>query len=176
MIKQMTDLETMSVRSNALILSMGFCRFNINTQKIYDELLLNIDFKKSLIDYPGKFNVMKETVDFWSKQNREILASIYESQIPLEEAIDKIYTWFQNGKEIWCWGAAFDIPILEHAIRVTGKLEQYGKMPWSYGNVRCARTVASVFNEKIERSSGHHNALSDCIDQSKVIMKILKTS
>ena len=173
--RSMIDIETMANSPGALIISIGGCKFDTDTGTISDELLLNIDFKETLKKYPGKFVINQETINWWKTQDPAVLESCMQNQIPLDEALDILYKWLVPSQELWCWGMSFDVPILEHAIRVTGKYVQYdNKLPWKYHLHRCARTTAKIFNMEIERDAdAHHNALADCIDQSKLMMEIL---
>lgn len=172
MIRQMIDIETLSAQSSALILSIGGCRFNEDSLEISDKFLYNIDFKGALHQYPGKFHVDPETVEWWKKQDVQLWNSMMKNQLPIEDVTDRLYQWLIPTQEIWCWGMSFDIPILDHTFRVVGK----PKSPWKYQNQRCARTVASIFGMTPDRDVGNrHDALDDSIAQAKLMMEILKT-
>lgn len=173
MIRQMIDIETMAQHPHALIICIAMCRFDSDTGRIFDLQQINIDYKDCIKRYPD-FIIDKSTVEFWSKQPKEILEDMQHDQVSIEDALDLLYKWSVPNQELWVWGLSYDIPVIELAIRSTKRHELYdNKMPWKYQNQRCARTVAKFFDIEIERSEGHHNALNDVIDQSKMILKIL---
>jgi DNA polymerase III epsilon subunit-like protein len=164
----MFDLETLGTHPGCVILSVGACRFNLDTKTIQDEFYVTIDIRDSLSK--GLF-IEKDTLDWWKKQNPAALKGIMKDTKPLQEAMELCYDYFNKKKNelVWAWGSHFDAPILEAAMGKAG----ISKTPWKHWNVKDARTVSSIFQAKINRDEGvHHNAMDDSKAQAKFLMEV----
>lgn len=169
----MVDIETLSVRPYAAILSIGAVAFNIE-QGVLDTFYTNVD-ANSCKD--AGLHISKDTVEWWSQQSKEARQALTVNPLPVNEALQNFADWFGNDRNtvIWGNGSAFDISILESAYWNTGLT-----IPWSPWKVQCFRTVLNlvgVSNKSIRESENdtHHNALDDAMSQTKTILKILRT-
>ena len=169
----MVDLETLSTRAHATILSIGAVKFNIQ-DGILDTFYTNID-AKSCKDFG--LHVSKSTVEFWAKQKPEALKALMVDPKPLDFALDEFIKWIGSDEiMIWGNGASFDVTILEEAMSAVG----IKKYPWMHWNIMCFRTVMNLIgirNSDIRKSENdlHHHALDDAISQTNTLLKVLKS-
>lgn len=165
-INVMVDLETMSTRSNAAICSIGAVKFE--GDKILDTFYCTVDIKSCK---EAGLHIAKDTVEWWSKQNKEAFRELTKNNISLQEALDKFEIWFgPKSLPLWGNGAVFDNTILGNAYFNTGR-----KPPWHPWDDRCYRTVKALFKwiPADERQGTYHNALDDAMHQTKHLIKIL---
>ena len=165
----MIDLETMSTRSNASICSIGAVKFEGST--ILDKFYCTIDLKSCK---DAGLHVSKDTIKWWSEQNKEALRELTKNNISLEEALTKFTGWFgPTSLQIWGNGAVFDNTILTNAYFAIGK-----EPPWKCWDDRCYRTVKALFPwiKADLREGTYHNALDDAMHQTKHLIKILGDS
>ena len=163
----MIDLETMSTRPTAVVISIGAVKFN--DDGVTDRFKVNIS-PKSYQQYGNKFHVSPDTVEWWSKQSPEARAAWRTDPYPVEEAFQMFSDWY-GPKSFWTWGngSAFDISIMENAYNVLGM-----DIPWNYGDVMCLRTMCNMTNTRVDRSEGvFHDALVDAENQAKFLIKLL---
>lgn len=162
----MIDLETMSSRSNATICSIGAVKFDNN--KILDTFYCTIDAKTCK---EAGLHICKDTIEWWAKQNKEAFNELLRNTIPLSDALNNFTEWFgPKSLSVWGNGAAFDNVIMDNAYKALDR-----KIPWSYWDDRCYRTVKALFNwiPEDKREGVYHNALDDALHQTKHLMKIL---
>jgi exodeoxyribonuclease VIII len=165
-INVMVDLETMSTRSNAAICSIGAVKWK--GTEIIDTFYCTIDLKTCK---EAGMHISKDTVKWWSEQNKEALKELTRNNIPLVEALDKFRDWFgTKSLPVWGNGAVFDNTILANAYFITDQ-----EPPWKCWDDRCYRTLKSLFNwiPADAREGVYHNALDDAIFQTKHAIKIL---
>ena len=169
----MVDLETLSTRANATILSIGAVKFTLG-DGIIDTFYTNID-ARSCKDFG--LHVDKKTVEWWSVQNKEALKALMVDPQPLDIAMTNFADWI--GKDeimIWGNGASFDVTILEEAFEVC----DINVYPWKHWNIMCFRTVMNLMglrNSDIRKAENdtHHHALDDAKSQTNTLLKILKS-
>lgn len=164
----MLDLETMSVRSNASIASIGCVKWK--GKEIIDTFYCTVDIKTCL---DVGLHIDKRTVEWWSKQNKEALSELRKNNIPLKDALNKFSDWLNNKKIlIWGNGAGFDNVILANAYFACDI-----ELPWLDGfNDRCYRTINKLIQIPEEPRVGtYHNALDDALHQTKHLIKILES-
>lgn len=179
----MIDLETLSTRSNAAILTIGAIKFKRDS---------NYDAKRDYTTLPKKdvfyrritltscihadMHIDKNTVEWWVKQGEEARneALFHLDRVPLKKALKELSAWIGTSKYVWGNGSSFDITILEEAYRRC-KLTPI----WKFWNVRDLRTVydlGKVWSVHVP-NSGHHHALHDCYSQIlgfQIAMKNIK--
>lgn len=162
----MVDIETLSTHPNAIIVSIGGCKYNLETLETYDDFYITIDPKDSK-EYG--LHVEQATVNWWRSQDPEIMKQWRENGVPLKEAMDKFLNWYDPELAFTCFGLSFDEPIIKSNLIAVGK-----DVSWKYYKSRCLRTLCEVEGIKVKRSSGHHNALQDCKDQCEALFTIFK--
>lgn len=176
-----TDLETLSTASNALILTIGACEFDIETGTIGET------FYRRLQIHDGTrlgFHISNSTLEWWERQSKEAYAAAFsdEGTEPVSAVLADFAKWVIHIREkdpklelsMWANDPDFDMVILRNACEKVDILP-----PWQYFEHRSQRTMLFVgekygFNRKksFPRSGTHHNALDDAIHQSKVISTI----
>ena len=164
------DLETLSVRPNSCITSIGAVKFNLQ-DGILEEFFTNVD---PVTCKEAGLHIDKETVAWWATQPKEAIDSWKKDPVPLDEAIDKFITFYGDKSiPIWGNGSSFDVTILESSLYALGW--QTGKLPWKFWDIYDMRTLTSVLGRKLEKTGINHNALHDAIAEAKLIMDMLKS-
>ena len=110
----MLDLETLSTRPDATILTFGACKFNPYkqeeiTQGIY--FRINVDEQITL----GR-HVDDNTIEWWGKQAEDVYAEAFDpnDRISLEQFTQELNRFIVGVDNIWAQGPVFDIVILEN--------------------------------------------------------------
>ena len=167
------DLETLSTRSNACIVSIGAVR--IENLEIVDEFFVNVD---PMTCKEAGLHIQKSTVDWWAEQPKDTRQAWQKDPVPLDEALDKFqkfYGW--DSIPIWGYGANFDVVILENAMTLSGWNENKSEMeryPWKFWDIYCLRTLMNVLNKKLPKAN-NHNALDDAVAEANMLIEILKS-
>jgi DNA polymerase III epsilon subunit-like protein len=168
----MIDLETLSTRANATILSIGATKFTLS-EGIIDKFYCNIDAKSCKT---AGLHVDKSTIDWWMQQSAAARDALLVDQLQLVDALQSFTDWIGRDKVMpWGNGASFDISILESAYAAVSL-----PYPWRYSNIMCYRTVMNLMglsNAKIRASENdtHHHALDDAISQTNTLLGILQS-
>ena len=160
----MVDLETLSTRSDAVILSIGAVKFDLERGKIYDSgfyTSISIDSNTEA----GR-HISEDTLVWWMGQGDAARRVFSESKVVLPAALEQFSDWIGNddGGEVWSNGADFDIPMLAHAFSTHDMT-----IPWKFYNTRCFRTYKKLPGApacKTPPTVAHH-ALHDAISQAQ---------
>lgn len=165
----MLDIETLSTRPEAVILTIGILKFDPYSDTIDENkglyLRINVDEQLALDRH-----VDDNTVEWWGKQADDVRdeALSDENRISLEEFTCQLNRYLVGSTSIWAQGPVFDIVILEHLYKQLGK-----PAPWNYWQIRDSRTLFGVHGDpRVKGRVGHHNALSDCVYQAEGIQRI----
>ncbi len=112
------------------------------------------------------------TVQWWRDRGGLEL----KNPVPLRAALLELAAWVKNLpklERVWSQGANFDVPILEGYYRRAGL-----ECPWPYYAARDTRTVYDLAKErgwkKPEDSKAKHEALMDCLIQTKCLLNALR--
>ena len=166
----MVDVETLSQRTNAAIVSIGACKFSFS-KGIFDEFYINVDAadcKRLGLD------VDKSTIEWWQKQPKEAREAWMKDPQPLAVAMKALSDWAgDKNHKWWANGAPFDFPILESAWRAVDMQPH-----WKYWNQNDYRTICNVagVNNKVLRENSkdtYHNALADAKAQTEILIDLL---
>ena len=165
----MLDLETLSTRPDAVILTFGAVKFNPWNNTVDEKqglyFRVNVDEQIEL----GR-HVDDITIQWWGQQDPAIRdeALSDEGRVTLDEFTRQLNRFLVGAQNIWAQGPVFDIVILENLYRQIGK-----PAPWYYWQIRDSRTLFGVHGDpRVKGRDGHHNALSDCIYQAQGIQEI----
>ncbi len=166
----MLDLETLSTRPDATILTFGACKFNPYaqediTQGIY--FRINVDEQITL----GR-HVDDNTIEWWGKQAEDVYAEAFDpnDRISLEQFTQELNRFIVGCDLIWAQGPVFDIVILENLYRQLGL-----PCPWQFWQIRDSRTLLSSLGDPREKNkAGLHNALEDCVSQAQAVQYVFK--
>lgn len=164
-INVMLDLETMSTESNAAICSIGAVKFSLE-EGVMDTFYCTVDAADCKAH---GLDISVSTVQWWSRQPKEVLAQLRKDNMPLHDALTAFSKWYGHTPyPTWGCGAGFDNVIMENAYKAVGM-----KRPWTPWLDRCYRTMKEVvkISEK-ERKGTYHNALDDALHQTHHLLKI----
>jgi hypothetical protein len=161
----MIDLETLSTKGNAVILSIGAVKFT--DTEILDTfyVVLNTDYaeEKGLVTDDS-------TIQWWKEQGPEARAAIFDA--PKTDYLEGLYQlneWYKIDLPTWGNSAVFDNVILRNSF------DAYGvRCPWTYRSDRCYRTLRHEYgNIAFPPFVGvKHNALDDAVAQVKHLQLI----
>lgn len=167
----MLDLETLSTRPEAVILTLGAVKFSPFDDEVKTDngLYHRVDVNEQL--ELGR-HVQQETVDWWGRQAEEVREEALgeHERAKLNEVVDDLNRFLVGADNIWCQGPAFDIVILENLYRQLGR-----PTPWQFWQIRDSRTLFSVHGDPRDKgAAGAHNALIDCYYQARAVQQIYK--
>jgi hypothetical protein len=163
----MLDLETLGTKADAVILSIGAVKFDLETGKMDDDgfyASVSVDSNLAL----GR-KISENTLIWWMNQSKKAQAVFHEPKQTLETALLSMIEWLGHNKRcIWSNGADFDIPMLAHAYDQLGH-----EPPWEYWNSRCVRTYKSLpAAASVPKPVNDHNALRDAVNQADYVMRV----
>ena len=176
----MLDLETLSIRPDAVILVIGAIKFNRNykyEENISKKDIYNLDYFYKRITIESCLNEGlrkdKETERWWNEQDDDIKEEAFsgENRISLKEALIEFSKWYGNSRCIWGNGSSFDCTILG---------ESYNRcnieIPWKFWLVRDLRTIMDIGNIRMYDLPDYnkHHALWDCYRQIIGLQKSIK--
>lgn len=167
----MIDLETLSTRPNAVILSLGAVKFDPFSERIDAENGLDMRVDVDQQTQLGR-DVQESTLEWWSRQPAEVRddALSDHGRIDLNSFVKNLNRFLVGVDNIWCQGPVFDIVILEN---LYAQLEQ--PVPWQYWQIRDSRTLFGVHGDPRDRLRNlAHNALMDCVYQAIGVQQIFQ--
>lgn len=177
----MVDIETVSTRSNAKIISIGAAFFDISTGEIGPGIHAIVDYND---EHSAELHECPQTWAWWAKQSTEAQKVLTRTdRTPLRESLEAlsslIYT-YSSFKDVQVWGngASFDPVILDnayHAARLSGA-------PWKHWNIRDVRTLVYLgrtlhgFDPKKDMpfEGVKHDARADAEHQAKYVSAIFR--
>lgn len=167
----MLDLETLGTAVDAVILSVGAVKFDLESDQIDDEGFYGSVSIESNLEASRKID--EDTLLWWLKQPAAAQQVFHEEKLPLEQVLIDLSDWLGDDEWIvWAKGPSFDIAILEHAYRSFGL-----STPWMHWNTRCVRTYMNLPGAKnvtVPDEGVKHNALSDAYKQVKIVQEVHK--
>ena len=159
------DLETLSTKSNAAIVSIGAIKIE-NLRKT-DTFYINVDARQGK---EAGLDIDPDTINWWSNQPKEQQLAWQKDPHLLEFAFKEFTDWYGNESiPIWGYGANFDVVILESAYRALNM-----PFPWKFWDISCLRTIMNVLDKRLPKAN-NHNALDDATAEAKVLIEILKS-
>lgn len=179
----MIDLETLALTNDAYILSCGAVM--MDTGSSLEHQPYNHFSVRLPINQPGR--VIDPSTVFWhmnkTSQAAKDITFSEKRLIHMSSFIDDFITWYNryNPDTVWSKGADFDIAILENLFSSIDR-----KVPWSYKDKRCYRTILEVamkfefLEKKILSIPGNteetksHTALSDALSQARTLWHIVQ--
>ncbi len=165
----MIDLETLGTVADAVILSIGAVRFDLDSDALDDAGFYASVSIESNLDFSRR--IQEDTHIWWLKQSAAAQKVFHEPKETLDTALAEFAEWFGSDKAlVWSNGADFDIPMLAHAF-TQAKMD----VPWKFWNARCFRTFKNLPHAKdvnTPRTGTHHNALQDAVYQAQYAQAI----
>lgn len=168
----MVDTETFGQKPGCAILSIGAVIFDpFSKEEPREKFYSTIDLTSAVL---LGLTVDQKTVEWWQKQNIAAQHELSRNPVNIKAVLGEFQMWCNRNAvdRIWCHGAGFDAPIIEHALKLA-ELDS----PWRYAQIRDTRTVYDLFNIdliKRERIGVYHNALDDAIFQVKAVQDALQ--
>lgn len=137
------DIETLSCRSDAAIISIAAVPFKLDGEYVDMQPFYEVINATSCALYGMHFD--EKTVSFWAEQSPEAKAEFFaHPAVGIREAMESFVGYVESIKSkydcevhIWSQGIDFDIPKVHNAIRKALSVEE---LPWKYNQVRDART------------------------------------
>lgn len=162
----MHDLETLSLKPNAVIVSLGAVIFTADGT-------LDTFYQPISIHQPGR-HMDHSTITWWMGQPLEAREVFFERDRGSLFTVLSMYRTFllDNGIDggVWANGPDFDNVVLTDAYQ-----QNDITVPWKYSQSRCFRTIRALYPEIQSTFVGtQHNALADAMHQAKHLLKIYK--
>ena len=161
----MIDLETLGLRPNAPIVSLGAVQFDIKTGETGQSLYEKIEWIHDQKDRP----LDRETVAWWLEQDPVAQKELIDRKncIKLKLALKRLDDFFPKKARVWANGSTFDCVILDDAYQ-----NHANRMPpWGFRNIRDCRTIKDLAEnvgwsrDSFQMDGVTHNALDDCFFQ-----------
>jgi len=163
------DCETLSLKDEACILSIGAVKFDIHDGTLGDTFSRVVD-----IEQPGGGVIDASTVAWWMRQKPETQALIFGldvNRVPLMQALVEFSEWLGFTEELpegeypkvrlWQCGDR-DRVWLESAYKGTGLVH-----PWKYWQWKDQRTIRELFpHGYFAKNWQSHGALPDAMGQA----------
>jgi hypothetical protein len=166
----MLDLETLSTRPDAVVLTLGAVKFDPYSKEQGAGIYHRVDVDEQIA--LGR-HVDDTTVDWWGRQVEDVREEALgpDNRISLENFTAELNRFLVGADCIWAQGPVFDIVILENLYRQLGK-----PVPWNYWQIRDSRTLLSTFGDSRDKNSTNlHNALADCVSQAEAVAHIFNS-
>lgn len=167
----MLDHETLGTTADAVILSIGAVKFDLESGVIEDQGFYASISIESNLEYGRR--IQEDTLIWWFKQGPEAQGVYHEEKIALPTALENFSDWVgTDDYTIWAKGPDFDTAMLAHAYS-QARMET----PWAFWNSRCVRTYMDLPGAravKVPFKGVKHNALADAFHQAETVCAIHK--
>lgn len=190
----MVDVETLSTKANAVVLSVGAVEFDPETGEIKREFYKELDLRDQT-----KRHVDVSTVQWWAERckenvsNLDLLAKSDKEKSSVRAALVMLDAFINEprGKEtelvrpssspldrkefkvaVWACDPDFDVAILNDMYE--GEMLRY---PWRYSEPKSVRTIRLLSQIKgidLPKLEASHNALEDCKRQVAEVSHFLQ--
>lgn len=171
----MCDMETVSLKENAGLLSIALVPFRISKQ-------VDVPFDGRApfycaIDLASCFMAGMDMVgcqEWWMKQDPKAISCILSMvKVPVVKAINEAYRYLSELAEqyelvMWSRGMDFDFPKLEWCFNKFVEKP----LPYHYWNKRDVRTLVKemgINEEDFEFEGVKHNSMDDCFHQIRLV-------
>lgn len=168
----MIDLETLSTKPNAQIVSIGAYKFCRNVLQTKEDVLEEQKFY-AVVDITspcvGKYHIDAKTIQWWMTQSEVNRSAFTDPEMKnLQFVLMQLNYWIPDGALMWGNGADFDLTILRNAFE-----SEYQATPWSYKRQACFRTMRLLYPQFDLPCEDAHHALSDAIHQGLLLQQML---
>lgn len=168
------DLETLGLKQDAAIISIGVAKFNIETGKIQKIFHGNIKWDSAL-----KYgNAEPSTVAWWQQQTgtaKEALAT--PAQEDSEQIMKSFVSFLGIDPIVWGNGACFDLGKLEHWFEKNSQPH-----PWFYRNTRDVRTMDQLGRDILnfgisdqEFIGTKHHPVDDAVNTARYVSQVYRS-
>lgn len=159
----MIDIETLSTKPNALVLSIGMCWFD---RAHPDDEVIALPIIYPTLSQEDS-HIDPQTVRWWMKQTdsaRGVFDDIVEDKrISCTDAAIDVGEAVNNADRIWAKDPDFDCVILSHFVN------QQVNFDWPFWKNRSVRTMLDTVPvaKNMEFEGTQHDALADAVHQAK---------
>lgn len=170
----MIDMETLGTTADAVILSIGAVRFDLNSTDIDNDGFYNVVSIDSNHEC-GQRRISQDTLAWWMGQSEGAKKVFTDPSVTLRTALLDLADWMgedMGTTRVWSNGASFDIPMLEQAF-TSFDIE----IPWQFWNASCFRTIKNLpMVKKIPKPANQlaHNAFADALAQAQHLQAMWK--
>lgn len=167
----MIDIETIDTCPEAVVLSVGACKFDpYSNAEPHGQTHWRISIEEQLTR--GR-TASDSTIEWWARQDPKIRDAAFseEGRIPVETFMAEFNRWLVGVDKIWCQGPQFDMVILENLFTQFGVHKN-----WAYWQVCDSRTLFNLMPEDPRKSIRQqaHDALADAYYQALSVQKVYK--
>lgn len=157
--RMMVDIETLSVRPNAYVASIGIVVFNERG------IIMSAQFSLEPREKHPDEHIDVNTVKFWMGQDKEAKDKLF-GDCDADRALRCLYEAYRNFtcEELWARGPQFDVCAIENLMRIRGFTP-----PWKYYEIRDLRTVLKKDN-LVPFEGTKHVAEDDALHQVKNLL------
>lgn len=169
----MMDLETLSVRPNAIILVIGAIRFVRGEQwpaqvTEYELNKMDVFYRRITVESCKEVGLRADpdTQSWWNEQDNDVKYEALHNpdRVSLKTALLEFKKWVGKNSQVKIWGngSSFDCTILGEAYKRCNM-----EIPWKFWMERDLRTLMDIGNVKayeLPQIQKHH-ALFDCYRQ-----------
>jgi len=172
----MVDIETLSSQPDAMVLSIGWCFFNLDNpeEPVHGKGYVVLDRKIQ----EGKRHIDSNTVKWWTEQSDAARVAAFNMDGGLYsdyKGFEVFYEALEGADTCWANGSDFDNVVLKSLGQVVAP-----ELKWPYRKNRCYRTIKAIFGsstDKIELEKlglVGHNTLDDAVYQAEHMRLMLK--
>ena len=171
----MWDLETQDTVPSAIVVSIGACVFDPNSDFIAEKVFYAVP-NRELQELRGRTS-SESTMNWWATQSAEARAVFEAPQTDPRRVLVNLADYISqfNIEGVWGNGSDFDNTIM------ASFYNSYSiAPPWKFWKNRCHRTMKAVAQSTFEGYAGvrrlgtHHNALDDAMHQARELQAIVK--
>jgi hypothetical protein len=166
----MVDMETISTKPNACILSLAAVKFDLYDEYIpMDGRVWHFDIDEQTEKYAR--DVDEDTLGWWASQGEAAIQSSFSdnNRQTCDEIMSEFHKFCWNTSEIWSQGTIFDITILENLLTQMNR-----PTPWNFRQIRDTRTMFGSGIPYTYDNPCKHDPLADCVAQALAIQQIFK--
>lgn len=164
----MIDLETLSTKPDAAIISIGLCNFDpITPEHQWKTVGWAIDINDAVVN--GR--VDGSTIKWWMSQSDEARQAATSGTMTLESTLFSLRRNIGSEDRVWGNGPTFDISILESAF-ARFKLDP----PWHYASIRDVRTIRElsvIHPDEVPPVGIAHKAQDDALWQAQYVSRAI---
>lgn len=155
----MIDIETLSTKSYAAIISIAAVPFCLKTGAIGTPLGLHITLESN--EALG-LRYDASTIYWWLGQPKDVQdAYLAQDKVSINLALQSLSAMVNKDTVVWGNGPRFDMGILHNAYERAGL-----PVPWHYTSERCVRTILSLSPQgAMEFNGTKHRAVDDALHQ-----------
>lgn len=166
------DLETLSTRNSAVIVTIAAVKFNFNSDDM-ETFSVNINPRDSK---SYGLHICPDTMEWWKTQPKEAVRAWQHSQISLIKGLDAFteFCGYSKHTNFWSNGDWFDFPKLEESYIVTGKKAEIPYKYWNVHDMRTAYYLSGFDTKNAPRIGQYHSGLDDCLTQISWLKSVVR--